>query len=177
MNAATGLPQLIRVIAGSGLRPGEALALRIRDVDPDNRRVTVSGQVDGGGGRTEQLKNRSSQFARRTITITQDAADAINEQLQDPGVKHYNEPLFPTWRGTYRTVNNLNRDLRAATNGLDFGAPITPRAFRSTIASRIAATFGHDAAQRQLGHSKSDVTEKYYTAPPPVIDDYLGRMD
>lgn len=176
-NRGHGLPQVMRLIAGSGIRPGEALALRITDVDPKNRRITISGQVDGKGGRTEQVKNRSSQFARRTITITTDAANAVTEQLRDEATRRYGEPLFPTWKGTYRTVNNLNRDLRAATKGLKFGVTITPKAFRSTIASRIAAKYGHDAAQRQLGHSTSDVTERYYTAPPPLIEDYLGDLE
>ena len=172
-----GLPQLVRLIAGSGVRTGEALALRVHDVDVENRRITITGQVDNEGGRTDRLKNKSSQFARRTITVTDDAAAAIQEQLTDPAVKLYNGPLFPTFKGTFKTVNNTNRDLRAATKGIDFGVTITPKAFRSTVASRISAKYGHDAAQRQLGHSKSDVTEKYYTAPPPIIDDYLGGLD
>ena len=172
-----GLPQLVRLIAGSGVRTGEALALRVNDVDVENRRITINGQVNNHGGRTDRLKNKSSQFARRTITVTEDAANAIVEQLNSHAVKLYTGPLFPTFKGTYKTVNNINRDLRDATKGMDFGVPITPKAFRSTIASRIAAKYGHDAAQRQLGHSNSDVTEKYYTAPPPMIDDYLGGLD
>ncbi|MGJ4070745.1 site-specific integrase [Corynebacterium macclintockiae] len=172
-----GLPQIIRVIAGSGLRSSEALGLRIQDVDPANRRITVTGQADSSGQRTDRIKNHASQFARRTITVTADAAAAIQEQLDSEPVQFWGEPLFPSRAGTYITVRNLNRWLRQATEGLDFGAEITPRAFRSTVSSRISATYGIDAAQRQLGHAKRTTTEAYYTAPPAVIDDYLGRLE
>nr|WP_255467837.1 site-specific integrase [Corynebacterium sp. LK26] len=172
-----GLPQIVRVIAGSGLRSSEVLGLRITDVDPANRRVIVTGQSDASGGRTERIKNHASQFARRNITITADAAAAIQEQLDSEAVQFWGEPLFPSRNGTYITVRNLNRWLRLATAGLNFGVKITPKQFRSTISSRISEKYGIDAAQRQLGHSKRTTTEAYYTAPPPLIEDYLGDLE
>lgn len=172
-----GLPQIVRVIAGSGLRSSEVLGLRITDVDPANRRVIVTGQSDSSGGRTERIKNHASQFARRNITITADAAAAIQEQLDSEAVRFWGEPLFPSRNGTYITVRNLNRWLRLATAGLNFGVKITPKQFRSTISSRISEKYGIDAAQRQLGHSKRTTTEAYYTAPPPLIEDYLGDLE
>lgn len=172
-----GLPQIVRVIAGSGLRSSEVLGLRITDVDPANRRVIVTGQSDSSGGRTERIKNHASQFARRNITITADAAAAIQEQLDSEAVQFWGEPLFPSRNGTYITVRNLNRWLRLATAGLNFGVKITPKQFRSTISSRISERYGIDAAQRQLGHSKRTTTEAYYTAPPPLIEDYLGALE
>lgn len=172
-----GLPQIVRVIAGSGLRSSEVLGLRITDVDPANRRVIVTGQSDASGGRTERIKNHASQFARRNITITADAAAAIQEQLDSEAVQFWGEPLFPSRNGTYITVRNLNRWLRLATAGMNFGVKITPKQFRSTISSRISEKYGIDAAQRQLGHSKRTTTEAYYTAPPPLIEDYLGDLE
>lgn len=174
-----GLPELIDLLAGSGLRPGEALGLRVCDVDPENQRITVAGQTDGKGGRTETIKNRGSQFSKRTITISREANEAVKAMLQSDLVQTLQAgtdtpgevPLFPTYRGTFRTPNNVNRQLREATEKLPWR--ITPKSFRSTVASRIAATHGQEAARLYLGHSSVATTERYYAAPPPVIEDYI----
>ncbi|AIU92223.1 hypothetical protein AY498_09490 [Corynebacterium ulcerans] len=174
-----GLPELIDLLAGSGIRIGEALGLRLCDIDTTNRQITIRGQADGNGGRTETMKNRGSQFAKRTIAITQQASDALQKMAESDLVQVLvansdtpgETPVFPTYRGTFRTVNNVNRQLRDATEKLPWH--ITPKSFRSTVASRIAAIHGQEAARLHLGHSSVATTEKYYTAPPPIIQDYI----
>lgn len=171
-----GADKVVRIIAGSGLRTSEALGLRIQDVDPKNRRITVCGQSTSDGSRTKVLKNETSRFSHRVISITQDAADAIQEQLDDELVQFWGEPLFPSRSGTYRTANNLNRDLRDATVRLreELKRDIVPKNFRSTIGSYIRDRYGVDAAQLHLGHSTNQVTQQYYLGAPEVVDDYLG---
>ncbi|MEW4989581.1 tyrosine recombinase XerC [Corynebacterium sp. 045007] len=174
-----GLTNIMRVIAGSGVRTSEALGLRIQDVDPKARRITVCGQSTARGTRTPVLKNRTSRFSHRVISITQDAADAIQEQLEDDAVQFWGEPLFPSRNGTYRTANNLNRDLRDATERLreDLKHDIVPKNFRTTVGTRIRDKYGVDAAQLHLGHATNAVTQKYYLAAPEEIADYMSGLE
>lgn len=165
-----GLLEIIDVLRGSGLRIGEALALRWQDVDLKAGTVTVRGTTDEKGGRKDLPKTSSS---RRTIPVAAVALDALKRQAGKEHSTYGLEPVFPTRNGTYRTGVNVQSRLRDARGPLT----IQPHDFRKTVATRIEAEFGMLAASRYLGHASTAVTEQAYLAAPAVVPDYTRAFD
>ncbi|CAB0811953.1 tyrosine recombinase XerC [Corynebacterium diphtheriae] len=159
------LLEIIDVCHGTGARIGEVLGLRWQDVDLDNATMTISGQVDSKGGRKSTLKTKGSY---RTIRIAPVALEALKRQWEKPARQWLGEAVFPTRSGTYRTVSNVEGDLREARGDLT----ITPHNFRKTVATAIEQKYGMLAASRHLGHSSTRVTEQAYLARPEVLPDW-----
>lgn len=164
-----GVLEVIDLLRGSGLRIGEALALRWEDVDLDKGLVTVLGTTDDKGGRQCFPKTDSS---RRTIPVAPVAVKALQRQFSKPYRDQF-EMVFPSERGTYRTVVNVERQLRDGRGD----SKIKPHDFRKTVATRIEAKYGILAASRYLGHSSTSVTENSYLAVPEVLPDYTSAFD
>lgn len=165
-----GLLEIVDVLIGSGMRIGEVLALRWEDVDLDNAVVTIRGTTDEENGRKDFPKTASS---RRSIRVAPIAVRALQRQRERLASGVFGEIVFPSIRGTYRTVNNVERQLREARGKLT----ITPHDFRKTVSTRIEAEHGLLAASRHLGHSSSTVTEQAYLAAPTVVDDYTHAFE
>ena len=164
-----GLVEIMDVVRGTGMRIGEVLALRWCDVDLDAKTITVTGTVDGKGGRKNRPKTPTS---RRTIVAAPIALDALRRQWDKPLREYAGDPVFPTRTGRYRTVNNVEARLREARGDMD----ITPHDFRKTVATRIEQEHGSLAASRHLGHSSTVVTEQAYLARPAVVPDYTSAL-
>lgn len=167
-----GLPEIVDVLIGTGLRIGECLALRWQDVDFDAGTVSVRGIVDPTTG--ERVERTKTQKSRRTIHAAPIALNALRKQ-RAKGYEHYlGEAVFPSIRGGYRTVNAVERQLQhARPEELKW---ITPHSFRKTVSTRIEQRFGILAASRHLGHSSSQVTESAYLARPEVQEDYTSAF-
>lgn len=165
-----GLLELIDLLRGSGLRIGEALALRWEDVDLENRTVSVSGTVDNKGGRQDFPKTDAGQ---RVIHVSDRAAGALRRQYDKDYRQQFPNIVFPSARGGFRTVVNVERQLREGRGDL----AIVPHDFRKTVATRIEQKFGTLAASRHLGHASTAVTEQSYLAAPEVQPDFTRAFE
>lgn len=172
-----GLLEIVDVLIGSGARIGEVLALRWQDVDFEQGTISITGTVTAKGERQSTPKTKSS---RRTIHVTQGAMDAIKRmwdtELEDMEATGATEPLemvFPSSRGTYRTVTNVSNQLKRARGDSE----ITAHLFRKTVATRIGDSIGDLAASRHLGHKNTAVTEQSYLARPKVQKDYTETFE
>lgn len=167
-----GLPEIIDVLIGTGLRLGECLALRWQDINFEAGTITVTGTIDSNSGqRAERTKTISS---RRTIHAAPIALQALRDQRAKGYEQYLGEAVFPSIRGGYRTVNNVDRQLRQARP--KELAWIHPHSFRSTVSTRIEQQFGLVAASRHLGHASTAVTESAYLARPVVQADYTSAF-
>lgn len=164
-----GLLEIIDVLCGSGMRIGEVLALRWEDINLEKGLVHLCGTVDNKGGRSDTPKTDSS---RRTIHVASVAVDALKRQYSKEHTAHL--PMaFPSTRGNYRTVVNVERQLRDGRGELK----IVPHDFRKTVATRIEDQFGTLAASRHLGHANTTVTESSYLASPEIQPDLTTSFE
>lgn len=167
-----GLPEMIDVLIGTGLRLGECLALRWQDVDLEAGTITVCGTIDATTGRrVERTKTTTS---RRTIHAAPIALQALRDQRAKGYEQYLGEAVFPSYRGGYRTVVNVNRQLRLA-RPVEL-AWVHPHSFRSTVSTRIEQQYGLLAASRHLGHASTAVTESAYLSRPAVQPDYTSAF-
>lgn len=165
-----GLLEVMDVIRGSGARIGEVLALRWSDVDLKEGTMVIVGTTDEKGGRKDFPKTGAG---RRVIHVAPVALKALERQSRKAYREHFEEPVFPTRNGTYRTVRNTETRLREARGDLE----IQPHDFRKTVATRIEEQFGMLAASRYLGHASTAVTEQAYLAAPAVVPNYTAAFE
>lgn len=165
-----GLVEVVDVVLGTGLRPGEVLALRVEDLDVKAGTLTVAGTVVGNQ-RQPMPKTRKG---HRALRLPAFALKALQQRLDDPLVE-LTGMLFPSATGTVRSRANLDRQLREARpDDLDH---ITLRALRRLAATTVDQALGLEAASHQLGHSGTAVTERHYVDRPDVGPDVADALE
>ena len=187
LRAARGdrLEGLYRVALGLGLRQGEALGLRWRDVDLDEGRLQVRVQLQRYGDQWTLTEPKSAR-ARRTITLP----PPINRALREHRARQLGERLAAgsTWDAGWDLVfvTRLGRPLDARNVTRSFRA-ITRRAgirdvrfhdLRHTAASFLLAQ-GVDlrTVMEVLGHSQIGLTANTYMHVLPALRaDAADRM-
>jgi integrase len=100
----------------SGLRQGELLAMRWEDVDLETRTVQVRRTLTRNGGKLAVGSTKTAK-GRRTVTLTQDATQALRRHLERQLVEidmagekcQENGLVFCTGRGTLINPTNLRR--------------------------------------------------------------------
>jgi len=168
---------VLEVLIGTGLRIGEALALRPADLDLDDGipRLRVTGtlvtRVGHGLGRQDHPKSDESD---RELAIPPFAVDALRRQLELNRCEHL---VFATAKGTPVSPNNIRRNMRAAINEAHIGR-VTSHALRRLVATMLAeSSEGETGAQRQLGHTDVRITKRHYIARKRRLVDNSAVLD
>lgn len=153
-------PVLVLVLAYCGLRWGEAVALRVRNVDVKKRRLSVELNVVEVGGRLYEGTPKT--HGRRTVPVPGFVAERIAEHIAGKGP---DELVFPGPSGFLRSarVHDDNRSwFMAAVEAANLPR-ITPHDLRHTAASLAVSTGTNvKAVQRMLGHASATMTLDVY---------------
>lgn len=136
----------------TGMRPGEVVQMRWRDVD-----------VRGEPWLYRPRTHKTQHHGRSRVIPLGPAARAI---LGERRTLDRSSPIFPTCgdaangsMGQYSTVTYRRAITRACDRA---GVPRwTPNQLRHSAATRIRSAFGLDTARALLGHSSAAVTEVY----------------
>ncbi len=166
------LQAIIEVMVGTSARIGEALAIRMRDVDLDAERPTVriAGTiVSPKGAATYRQDNPKSAKAVRTVAIPSFTVDALRARLAVTGALPPEHLIFFSRNGTPLTTANVRRRLREALRAAGVEA-VTPHAFRRTVATVIDREAGLDLAAELLGHTSTAITKLHYIQPDERVD-------
>lgn len=160
---------LIRVLAYGGLRFGEAAALRVCDVDPLRRRLTVARSVTEVAG--AMVFGEPKSHHARTVALPR----GLVEELAAACVsKAADDLVFTAPAGGVLMLRNWRRrvfDRAARRAGLD---GITPHGLRHTAASLAVASGANvKAVQRMLGHASAAMTLDVYAG---LFDDDLDAV-
>lgn len=188
------LPDFVRFLIGTGVRIGEAVAVRWRDLNLTDKKVFVDGteiaphsvwingnivDVVGEGlkrhdGKTENADRQLAlpQFLVAMLMVRRDA-DAVDD-----------EPVFPSETLGWKHPNNVRRSWRSARAELGYEW-VTPHVFRKTAATILDDT-NMTARQiaDQLGHAKPSMTQDVYMgrgstnpAAAAALHDAYSRTD
>lgn len=160
------LPDLVEFLLGTGLRIGEACAVRTLDVALETATLAVAGTVI-----RERLRGLviqqfpKTEASRRVIALAPQTVLLLKRRLAAVPAEADSPVIFPSKQGRLRDPNNTSGDLRKALDRA--GYPwVTSHTFRRTVATRLDDA-GLSARQiaDQLGHRRPSLT----------LDVYLGR--
>jgi integrase len=148
-------------------------------------RGTVKVVTGEGLIREDLVKTDAS---NRDLAVPKFVVECLLRQLMLHAQHGY---VFATSKGTLISPNNVRRNLRAAlklagvTNAelkSDGLSPVTPHAFRRTLATGLAEAVDDEAARDYLGHADVSITKQSYIqkqreviGDAALIQDLFGR--
>lgn len=167
---------LIYFLAYTGLRIGEALALRVGDIDLERRRITVSKTMRNNGtdGPTKNKKTRivaMPQFVADALRELTDGMDATAHVFQTASHTPLNEA---NWRNRV-----FNKAVQSAGLDTEELAGLRPHSLRHTYAS-MAVAAGCDVITlaNSMGHSNPSITLNYYADLwPDRLDEISSALE
>jgi len=164
---------LVRFLAYTGLRWGEATALLVSDLDLLRRRVTVSKAVKRSGG--VKFVGPTKTYMNRRVAIPRWMIPELEQQIADKGPDSL---IFPSNSGGLLDGRNFQHRVldQACTRAAI--ERVTPHEFRHTAASlAIAAGADVKVLQQMLGHSSAAMTlDLYGHLFPDRLDEVADRM-
>lgn len=161
------LPDLVRFMLGTGVRIGEALALRWSHVDLNGQTVTITATTTEAKGKGTYIREATKTRAgHRVLAIPGDLAVMLDRRTGTLYPENVHGLVFPTVLGRIRKRARTTTDLRRALDRA--GYPwVSSHTFRKTVATRLDEA-GLSARQiaDQLGHERPSMT----------TDVYMGRQ-
>ncbi|WP_374158759.1 tyrosine-type recombinase/integrase [Mycobacterium sp. G7A2] len=165
------------MLAGTGLRRSELLALRWEDVDLDNRVLTVTGSVVRLKGRGLERQDTTKTGEDRSMALPQFAVDMLHRRKAGRQGPNSAGVIFPSSSGTLRDPDNFGKQWREVRD--DLGLPeVSSHSFRKTVATLIddqglSSRFAAD----QMGHARVSMTTDVYMARKQVHTEVADALD
>jgi len=153
--------ELVRVAAYAGLRRGELVALRWRDVDFTGRKIIVRRSLSGD----TELRSTKSRRARE-IPLPDQAAAALDRLSRRDEFTGPDDYVFANRLGRRLDPSALRRRFERARDAAEL-EPLRFHDLRHTYGSLLVAG-GIDLAsvKAAMGHSRITTTERYLHARP-----------
>ena len=168
---------VLRIYAVCGLRPGEALALRIDDFEGDQLRIDEAlkerqlGEARFGGTKTDE----SDSYVPLPPDLRQEVGEWIAAHPQRNNPRAF---LFLNRKGTAFSVGNyLKKHLKPLARSVGIH-DLTQQAFRRTSSTHIQKHATVKDMQRHLRHSDPRTTLKHYAkAIPESLRTAVAALD
>jgi len=154
------LPDFVRFMLGTGVRVGEALAVRWCDVHLENGTLCISGNVVPVRGKGLVRHTGKTAAAVREVSLPEFLITLLRMRY-DPEIMP-DEPIFANSKNTWRDPHNIQSIVREAADAA--GYPwLTTHVFRKTAAT-ILDERGHTPRQIAdvLGHARVSLTQDLY---------------
>jgi integrase len=179
------LPAFVELLAATGVRPGEVLAVQWDEVDllavPPT--VTVSGTVQDAGrvaGRPLHRQDaRKGHAPPHTVVLPAFGAQVLADLYAITGP---DGTVLKNRDGGLVSLSNIRSSLREALGPHEDLRWVTPHSFRRSVATVVRDGLGVEAAQQQLSHAQLATTEGHYvqrvTAGPDtraVLEEWASK--
>ncbi|OHU35712.1 site-specific integrase [Mycobacteroides chelonae] len=151
---------IVYTLAFCGLRWGELIALRVKDIEFLRRRISVHRNAVWVGSEVKIGETKGKEA--RSVPVPEFVLTKLAEQCKD---KEPDDLLFPNSEGTFRGINSPKRGwfARAVTRA-EIDNTTTAHSLRHTCASLTVSAGGNVLAlARMLGHKDASVTLRVYS--------------
>lgn len=168
---------VLRLLAVTGLRIGEALALHWGDVDVDGGLLHVRGTLGRVNGQL-RITTPKTERSRRSVPITAETAEwlrqhRITQDAERARAANQWEPhalVFCTALGRPIDPRNTLRVVEKAAAGLELDG-VGNHSIRHTTATKMLEAGVHvEAVARLLGHADASVTLSTYAHSSPDVE-------
>lgn len=165
---------IIEVLLGTAMRPGEVLALRPCDIEdlPTGMIASVNGTVvqHKGSGAERQPRPKTDASVRR-LPVPEFVAAVLRRRIDAMPETVRTRTIFASRTGGPLSPYNVRRTFREFLQLANLGGSgISLRWYRRTGATVIARGIGTDAAAAFLGHTSTVITEGHYIEPDRSVD-------
>lgn len=172
------LPAFVEVLAATGARPGEVLAIEWPDADllADPPTVTINGTLldHGAAGPLHRQDERKHGAPAHTVVLPRFGVEALTGLVGESGMTG---PVFATREGGWVSLANMRRCLRDALAPHPELKWVTPHSFRRTVGTVVRDAHGSAVAQQQLSHSELATTERHYLQRQTTGPDVRAALD
>lgn len=144
---------------GTGVRPGEALAVRWPDIDFAATPPTV--RIHATVIRSETFGLMIQEHTKSDKVRVLKLPAFVVAGLLERRLSSFTETVFPSSTGTVRSPDNFRLQWHTALGHTALLSEV-PKTFRSSVATHVSRKEGVDAAKGQMGHSSVTITEKFY---------------
>lgn len=169
---ADDLLDIVDVLLATGMRIGEALAIRWPDVDLEAGTVRVCGTVVMTD--TKPLRLIRQPFTKgkkeQVYLLPAFGVEALMRRRVAMTVANTEDLVFPSQAGTIRDAGNVRKTLARIFEQVDLGW-VKPHTFRKTVATVIEREADLRTASEQLGHGSEAVTRRHYVQRASVGPD------
>jgi len=165
---------IVEVLLGTGLRVGEALALRGCDVEdgPDGMTIEVRGTVVETNGPPYRQNHPKTEYSVRAIAVPEFVAAVLRPRLATR--EDQERTIFATAAGRPLGPAAVRRTFHAFLELAGLGeSEISLRSFRRTVAFILTRSLGAEAAAAYLGHSSAAIVKEHYVGPNRVVNPAL----
>lgn len=153
---------ITKFLALTGCRIGEAIALRLEDVDEKYIHITKTESHFGVTAPKTQAGKRDVYIQPELAELLKEYKEWRNLYLMSRGIR--TDRLFFTMHGNAITRDGMCRVFQKLEKKLpDLGKHLHPHIFRHTHVAILAAEgMSLDAIARRVGHERSDITRRVY---------------
>jgi len=169
---------LVRLLAWTGLRIGEAAALRVGDFDPFNRQLTVQRAAKEVNGRLIQGSTKTDRH--RVVPLMAGLANDLAAYMKARGIAGQPDaPMFTSPTGTVLRPSTWRaRVFKQAVDATGLNPRPTPHDLRHTaITNDAAAGSSPIAVMTKAGHSDMRTTKRYMHLAGVVFRDEAARLE
>ena len=169
---------IIYAMDRAGLRIGEALALRNKDIDYSNSRISIDESLNYYRAEKERkLEGTKTESGNRKVTLFSDVAfvfkshqKQMKEMMCKYGLNNPNDLLFLSrYRGDFVTDTAVNASIKRIVEKIhadgykDFPKSVTCHTLRHTFATRcFEKGIPLEVISKELGHADITVTARVY---------------
>lgn len=151
---------LFQLIAYSGCRKGEALALEWKDINWRKKTVRINKTLTKRGSGVV-LRNTTKNGEERTVALDDFTLNKL-KQWRKKSVK--NNVMFPSESQGYLYPDTVNTTMKRILKKMNTDKYVTPHGLRHTHCSLLfAAGLNIKDVQKRLGHKSTKVTMDIYT--------------
>lgn len=166
---------LLALLAGCGLRVGEALALRSADIDAKNRRLYVNGSLDSiyryGEDGKRDIGPTKTKSGRRWVPVPELVIKRLTVERRG---KRRDALLFPETEYTYKKVR---AQLDKVSKAINIDPPLVPHELRhSAVNYWLGQGVYINVASKWLGHANAATTYQQYSQFIPDVGEEQARV-
>lgn len=166
------LVDMVECMLGTGVRIGEACALRLPQVDDEGGTVEILATVTDFG-----IEERpKSKAGWRVIAVPPNVVEILRRRIADPQLRT-EVTIFPSPIGRVRDSSNSAADLRRALDVAGFPW-VSSHTFRKTVATRLDdAGLSARSIADHLGHAQPSMTQDVYMGRRVANSDAARVLD
>ncbi|SPS07294.1 site-specific integrase [Latilactobacillus sakei] len=163
---------LFRVLAFTGVRRGECLALTWDDLDTQKGTLSINKTLTQGAGGKQIIQATKTKKGNRIISLDKQTLFYLRKWQMDQKRIYFmlgfntsqpSQLIFATTKNTFKSLNTPSKWLRRLTDGTSL-PKITVHGFRHTHASALfSAGASIKEVQERLGHEDAQTTLNIYT--------------